>query len=105
MVPIDQINLNNTYPRVQFSDPDNERNFYALEVSFFNNEQFIYQDIMLSTDVLFNGNSNAFLELLSSTSGNRLSASLFNLDINSYKFYSKIIAQEDGLDDTNTDGP
>lgn len=104
-IPINQIIINKTIPRVQFIDPKNDRNFYQLQISFFYDQDLIYEDFELSTDVLFNGNDDAFIELSNSLIGTNLRATLSNLNFDTYRFYSKIVKQDEELNNFATEGP
>lgn len=85
-VQITTISKVNGYPRVIFSDPENETNFYQVHFSFYNNGKLISQVFELSNDVLFNGNENAFIETLTS-GGDILGVSLSNLNFHTYEYY------------------
>lgn len=85
-VQITTISKVNGYPRVIFSDPENETNFYQVHFSFYNNGSLISEVFELSNDVLFNGNENAFIETLTS-GGDILGVSLSNLNFHTYEYY------------------
>lgn len=85
-VQIKTISKVNGYPRVIFSDPGNETNFYQVHFSFYNNGSLISEVFELSNDILFNGNENAFIETLTS-GGDILTVSLLNLNFHTYEYY------------------
>ncbi len=104
LVNIDNISMVNSFVRTTFKDPINDRNFYRLNlfVSDSGEETSAY---ILSNDVLFNGNSDAFLEesIGIGLSGSSARATLMNFNYNTFQFYLNIIAQEDAQEEG--DGP
>ncbi|WP_108809257.1 DUF4249 family protein [Aquimarina spinulae] len=85
-VQIKTISKVNGYPRVIFSDPGNETNFYQVHFTFYSNGNLISEVFELSNDVLFNGNENAYIETFTS-GGDILGVSLSNLNFHTYEYY------------------
>jgi len=98
LVQINNISIVNGFVRATFNDPANDRNFYRLNLFTSDNgdETSTY---LLSNDILFDGNSDAFLEEDIGLSGNSARATLMNFNYNTFQFYLNITAQEDAQSD------
>ncbi|WP_242204924.1 DUF4249 domain-containing protein [Aestuariivivens insulae] len=93
VVPISSINKNGTSLAINFEDPRNDTNLYFVELSYFQGDNFLHSTFELSNDTLFNGNKNAFIQV-QGISGNKVKATLSNLNYRSFLFYSNLYQQE-----------
>ncbi|MBL6647255.1 MAG: DUF4249 family protein [Flavobacteriaceae bacterium] len=111
-VEIKDLRIVNGALRVIFSDPPNTRNQYAVYISYYlknvhieNEIVFLEEQLTTSTDVLFNGNSEAFIEFSRQT-GNYAEVQLINLNTASYRFLNNIQSQleeNEGFEDESGD--
>ena len=104
VVKIDKISKTENILRVTFKDPETDRNFYKLEVLSKNGATEM-ADYELTNDVLFNGNTNAYIEIGKELSGSEVSATLLNFNYTTYQFYVNISAQEEAQDGEEGGGP
>jgi len=104
VVKIDKISKTENILRVTFKDPETDRNFYKLEVLSKNGATEM-ADYELTNDVLFNGNTNAYIEIGKELSGSEVSATLLNFNYTTYQFYVNITAQEEAQDGEEGGGP
>lgn len=74
------------FSRVEFRDPENISNFYLVRYRFYNNSEVIATRFELSSDNLFDGNDNAFIET-QYIGGNGIGVSLQNLNFLTYQYY------------------
>lgn len=93
VVPINSIVAENDMTKVSFSDPLDDTNFYRLITLFYLDGQSDIITVELSNDVLFNGNSNAFIETLS-YQNDYTEAILANLNYDTYQYYLNLQKQE-----------
>ncbi|WP_438423518.1 DUF4249 family protein [Aquimarina macrocephali] len=85
-VRITNIERINGFSRVGFRDPDNISNFYLVGYRFYNDSELIATHFELSSDNLFDGNENAFIET-EYIDGNGIGISLQNLNFLTYQYY------------------
>lgn len=93
--------------RIVFKDPPNEPNQYLAQFFFYNNESELFSEMIPNSDTLFDGNTQAYLEV-STTSGNRVIASLSHMDPEVYEFFFKYTRQLDynsGYDENDSGDP
>lgn len=104
-VSIKTIERKNGGTRITFADPKNEPNQYVASFNFFEGNEEVGEESQPATDVLFDGNSQAYLEVFN-TAGNRVQTTLSHLDPEVYQFYLHISRQRDlneGFDDESGD--
>ncbi|MEX0314395.1 MAG: DUF4249 family protein [Allomuricauda sp.] len=94
VVPITEVTMDNNAARVTFTDPGNVTNLYYLDFGFYNGSNFLFNIFEASSDTLFDGNEDAFIET-DDVGGNRIRATLFNLNYGTFQFYLNLIAQDD----------
>ncbi len=87
-IPIRITNIDRVegFSRVEFRDPENISNFYLVRYRFYNNSEVIATRFELSSDNLFDGNDNAFIET-QYIGGNGIGVSLQNLNFLTYQYY------------------
>jgi hypothetical protein len=100
---------------IRFSDPENSNNFYLMESEFVQNNERYHKTFAVSNDVLFNGNTNASLDLeVFSTPQiptEALKVTLSNINFSSYQFHLNRVKQKQdnennsGVDNEGTPGP
>ncbi|WP_420602163.1 DUF4249 family protein [Flagellimonas sp.] len=93
-VPITKVEMDNNMTRVSFKDPGDATNLYYLAFDFFNGPDFLFNLFEVSSDTLFDGNEEAFIET-DNVGGNRIKATLYNLNYGTFQFYLNLIAQDD----------
>ncbi len=109
--PIDITNMEivNNQLRAIFSDPLGETNHYFVNFSFYDpfDDFFLGEETEVSSDVLFDGNANAFIETFDYFGSNiQKRATLTHLNFETFQFYLNVIAQEEsnqGYDDEGLD--
>jgi len=94
LVYIDEVSKINGFIRASFKDPKDKRNFYKLEITTSENgiDSGAY---MLSNDILFDGNDDAFIEENIGLFKGTVHASLANFSYDTYQFYLNVVIQED----------
>ena len=105
--PITTVTIDsNNRARINFSDPGDVQNFYLMNTSFFFDQIIITSDAKAISDILFNGNANAFIDSNVSFSGtfNSIEGTLFNVNYTSFQYYVNVIAQEDLMNSSNISG-
>lgn len=101
-VEIKSIERINGATRIIFQDPPNEPNQYLASFLFFENEIELNQELIPNTDTLFDGNSNAYLEV-ANTNGNRARVALMHMDPEVYEFFFKYTQQLNNNTNYNED--
>ncbi len=91
-VEIKSIEPTDSTTRVVFRDPPNEANFYLVEFVFNPNTADPSVRTEMSNDVLFEGNEEAFIEILEGVHGD-YDVRLGQLSANDYLFYTKFNKQ------------
>jgi len=107
-ISIKNIEVVNDQVRAVFSDPQDETNHYLANFIFYDDSNnYIGERSELSNDVLFNGNTNAFIETDKYYVSNiKTAAILVHLNFETYQFYQNIFTQEnsnEGIDDEGGD--
>lgn len=104
-VSIKTVERKNGGTRITFADPKNESNQYVALFNFFQGNDKVGQESKPANDVLFDGNSQAYLEVFNTT-GNRVQTTLSHLDPEVYQFYLNINRQQElneGFDNESGD--
>jgi len=87
-----------------FEDPENSANFYHLEVASIDNiDNSFLKSFQIESDILYNGNKNAFIES-ESFFGNAIVVKLSNINFETYRFLLNLSKQnEDNIDDEDNE--
>ncbi len=104
-IAIKTVERKNGGTRMTFADPKNEANQYVASFHFFQGNEEVGDEFQAATDVLFDGNTEAYLEVFNSP-GNRVQTSLNHLDPEVYEFYLRYNRQRElneGFDDESGD--
>lgn len=108
IVPIDSYNFVDNTMKLGISDPDSESNFYFTSVSIYYNSSDVFNKFVVTSDALFNGNDEAFIEIEDVFNiGTPFDIELSNVSYNTFKFYEKLLIQTDANnigDDSGPDG-
>lgn len=96
IVPIESYDFNDNTIKLGISDPESETNFYLSDVTFYNNSEFVFNTFTVTSDALFNGNEDAFIEINDVYAfGDYFNIEVSNMSYNTFKFYQKVLIQLD----------
>ncbi len=99
-VIIKSISNSNGKTRVTFEDPKNENNFYYASFDFYKSGMSVYYDFKISSDALFNGNKDAFIEITTDNGMipdgfDSIDVVLYHINYSSFVYQSNLFAQSD----------
>ena len=99
IVPIKSYDFIDYNVKLGILDPESESNFYLAGVIFNNTSENIFNifnEFTVTSDALFNGNEDAFIEIIDVFDfGDSFHTELSNVSYNTFKFYQKLLIQID----------
>ena len=96
IVPIESFEFVDNTIKLGILDPESESNFYLSEVTFYNNSESVFDRFTVTSDALFNGNEDAFIEIIDVFDiGTPFDIELSSVSYNTFKFYQKLLIQID----------
>lgn len=96
IVPIESYGFIDNILKLGILDPESESNFYLTEVTFYNNSESEFNQFTVTSDALFNGNKNAFFEIIDVFDiGTSYDIKLSSVSYSTFKFYQKLLIQID----------
>lgn len=101
-VPIKDIKQVNNFTKIIFNDPEEYTNFYLAYFAFYENGKLVSRQYALSSDALYNGNENAFIEI-ENTASKQIYCNILNLNFKTYQFYKNSFSQFEAHHDTDPD--
>lgn len=99
-IEIDRLEITDNIIRVVFGDPVEMNNQYVVFASFYTGDQLIVNQVVTATDVLFNGNPNAFIEVYENI-GDRVTVELSHMEAASYHFFLNVERQSENNEGIN----
>jgi hypothetical protein len=99
-IVIKSISNGNGKTRVTFEDPKYENNFYYANFDFYKNGATVYYDFKISSDALFNGNKEAFIEIsiddgMMPEGFDSIEVVLYHINYSSFVYQSNLFDQSD----------
>jgi len=96
IVPIESHSFIDYTLKLGISDPESESNFYLSEVAFYDEFGTIFDTFSVTSDALFNGNEDFFIEIIDVFDyDGSYSIELSSVSYNTFKFYQKLLIQLD----------
>lgn len=89
--------------RLEISDPESEVNFYITTIYY--NSESESSMFTVTSDALFNGNDDAFIEIENIFDNTQFDIEFSNVSFNTYKFFEKLLVQMDTNSIGDDSGP